>query len=79
MLRLAVPDTTWVVAIEEIHNIENEIWIIAVVSQNPDVMCAQVIATVQDSLKLAIPDLPLKYFVLGKTRNWENEESYTFI
>jgi hypothetical protein len=42
-------------------------------------MGAQVISTVQASLKLAAPDLPLRYFVVGKTWNWKNEEPYTFI
>ena len=78
-VRLAVPDTTWAVAIEEIHKIGNELWVIASVAQDPDMMGAQVITTVEDSLKLAAPDLPVKFFVIGKTWNWENEESYSFI
>jgi len=78
-VRLAVPDTTWAVAIDEVHKIGNELWVIAVVSQNPDVMGAQVITTVEDTLKLAAPDLPVQFFVIGKTWKWENEESYNFI
>ncbi len=78
-VRLAVPDTTWTVVIEEVHKIGNELWVIASVAQDPDMMGAQVITTVEDSLTLAAPDLPVKFFVIGKTWNWENEESYNFI
>jgi hypothetical protein len=42
-------------------------------------MGAQVISTVQASLKLIAPDLPTKYFIIGKSWGWKNEEPYTFI
>ena len=76
---LTVPDAAWTVAIEEVYKVENELWVISIVSRNPDVMGAQVISTVQASLKLAAPDLPLKYFVIGKAWGWKNKEPYTFI
>jgi hypothetical protein len=38
-----------------------------------------VISTVQDSLKLAVPDLPVKNYIIGKAWAWENTEPYTFI
>ena len=78
-VRLTVPDAAWAIAIDEVHCVGNELWIISTVSRNPDLMGAQVISTVQASLKLAVPDLPLRYFVIGKTWNWKNEEPYTFI
>jgi len=78
-VKLTVPDAAWAIAIDEVHRVENELWIISTVSRNPDLMGAQVISTVQASLKLAVPDLPLRYFVIGKTWNWKNEEPYTFI
>ena len=78
-VRLTVPDAAWAIAIDQVHRVGSEIWIIATVSRNPDLMGAQVISTVQASLKLAAPDLPLRYFVIGKTWNWKNEEPYTFI
>ena len=78
-VRLSVPDTTWTVVIDEVHKIGNELWVLASVSQKSHVMGAQVITTVEDSLKLTAPDLPVKYFLTGKTWNWENEEPYTFI
>lgn len=76
---LTVPDTAWTLAIEAVYHVENELWVIARVSRDPDLMGAQVITTVQASLRLAAPDLPVKYFVIGKTWNWENTEPYTFI
>lgn len=78
-VKLTVPDPTWTVAIDEVHRVGSELWVISTVSQNPDMMGAQVISTVQASLKLAAPDLPLKYFIIGKTWGWENQEPYTFI
>jgi len=42
-------------------------------------MVAQVISTVQASLKLDAPELPMKYFIIGKTWDWKNAEPYTFI
>jgi len=78
-VKLTVPDTTWTIAISEVHKVGNELWVISTVSQTPNIMGAQVICTVQASLKLAAPDLPVKMFIIGKTWNWENSEPYTFI
>jgi len=78
-VKMTVPDTAWTIAIDEVHKIGNELWVISIVSRNPDTMGAQVISTVQASLKLAAPDLPLKYFVIGKEWDWKNEAPYTFI
>lgn len=78
-VRLTVPDAAWTVVIEEVHRVGDELWVISLVSRNPDVMAAQVISTVQDSLKITVPDLPIKIFVIGKTWVWENTEPYTFI
>ena len=78
-VKLTVPDAAWTIAIDEVHKVGNEIWVIAIVSRNPDLMGAQVISTVQASLKLAVPGLPVKNFIIGKTWVWENTEPYTFI
>ena len=37
------------------------------------------ISTVQASLKLDAPELPMKYFIIGKTWDWKNAEPYTVI
>ena len=78
-VKLTVPDAAWTLTINEVHMVGNELWVISTVSQNPDLMGAQVISTVQASLRLEAPDLPMKYFIIGKTWNWKNEEPYTFI
>lgn len=78
-VKLTVPDTTWKIAIDEVYIVEKELWVISRVSQNPDMMGAQVISHIQDSIKLIVPDLLVKHFILGKSWQWENEEPYTFI
>lgn len=78
-VNMTVPDATWSIAIDEVHEVGNELWVISSVSQNPDVVGAQVISTVQASLTIPVPDLPIEHFILGKTWHWENEEPYTFI
>ena len=57
----------------------NSLIVISTVSQNKDMMGAQVISNIQASVKIKAPDLPLKIFILGKSWNWENDEPYTFI
>jgi hypothetical protein len=79
VVSLTVPDTTWTVAIDEVYRVGDELWVISTVSHDPHVMGAQVISTVQDSLRLTVPDLPVKFFITGKTWNWTNEEPYTFM
>jgi hypothetical protein len=74
-----VPDSTWAIAIDEAHEVKNEIWVISTVSHDPDMMGAQVISIVKASVKFTAPDLPVKHFVIGKTWGWKNEELYTFI
>lgn len=78
-VNLTVPDTTWQIAIDDVYIVGNELWVISSVSQNPDIMGAQVISIVQASVKIAVPDLPVKHFIIGKTWAWENTEPYTFI
>ena len=78
-VKLTVPDVTWTIAIHEVHKVGNELWVISTVSQNPDMMGSQVISTVQASLRLAVPDLPMKNFIIGKAWAWENTEPYTFL
>jgi len=78
-INLTVPDTTWQITIDDVYIVENELWVISTVSQNPDLMGAQVISKIQASVKLAAPDLPVKHFVLGKSWHWENDEPCIFI
>jgi len=77
--QLTVPDATWSIAIDEVYEVGDELWVISIVSQNPNMAGAQVISTLQASLTIAAPDLPVKHFIVGKTWHWTNEEPYTFI
>jgi len=42
-------------------------------------MAGQAISIVSDKIHMNLPDIPVKYFILGKTWNWENREPYNFI
>jgi len=78
-VRLKVPDATHIIAIDSVHEVNKEIWVVSTVSRDPDLMGAQVISTVTARVKVSVADLPVKHFVIGKTWNWKNEENYTFI
>ena len=78
-VKLTVPDTSWTISIQEVRQAGSELWVVSSVSQKPDAMGAQVISQVQDSIVIAVPDLPVKNFIVGKTWRWENTEPYTFI
>ena len=78
-VKLTVPDATWSIAIDAVYEVGGELWIVSIVSHNPDMAGVQMISTVQASLTIAAPDLPVKNFIVGKTWNWKNEEPYTFI
>ena len=78
-VKLTVPDATWSIAIDAVYEVGDELWVVSIVSPNPDMAGVQMISTVQASLTIAAPDLPVKNFIVGKTWNWKNEEPYTFI
>ena len=77
-LSLRVPSTNWSLDIQEIWQVENELWVIATLGTVGDAGGAA-ISIVTDSVEIIAEDLPIKYFILGKTWNWENQEPYTFI
>lgn len=41
---LTVPDSAWVISINEVHQVKDEIWVVSIVSRDPNVMGAQVIS-----------------------------------
>ena len=79
IVELTVPDVAWKITIDEVHRVGNELWVISTVSRDPDIMGAQVISKVKDSLVFEASDLPAKHFVIGKSWEWQNKESYRFI
>ena len=78
-VEVTVPESAWTIAIDEVHEVNNELWVVSTVSRDPNIMGAQVISLVRASVKLAVRDLPVKHFVLGKTWSWKSKEPYTFI
>lgn len=75
---LKVPDGGWSVSIEEIYQVDSELWVISGLSRREG-MAIQMICTASDTGVVMAPDLPIKHFILGKTWNWKNEEAYTFL
>mgnify|MGYP001193212370 CR=1 FL=1 len=78
-VELTFPDPEWTITIDEIQRVGNELWVISSVSRDQDMMGSQVISTIKASLRLEAPNLPLKYFVIGKSWEWQNQEPYSFI
>jgi len=76
---LKVPDGAWKLAIEEVRQVRKELWVLAAVSRDPDVMGISMITTLKAKMKVDAPDLPVKVFVAGKTWNWTGKEPYKFI
>jgi hypothetical protein len=78
-VKLSVPDSAWTVAVDKVYEMPDALWVISILARDPNLMGAQVISIVQDSVSIPAPDLPVKHFVMGKTWKWNNEEAYTFI
>ena len=78
-VKLTVPDATWSIAIDAVYEVGDELWVVSMVSQDADMVGAQVISTMQATVTIAAPDLPVAHFIMGKTWNWKNAEAYTFV
>ena len=78
-LKLMVPDTTWMFAIDEIYQVRQELWVVASVKQMGQAFGLMMITTLEDQVTVKAPALPVKYYILGKTWGWKNEEPYIFI
>ncbi|MBI4356749.1 MAG: hypothetical protein HY559_02575 [Gammaproteobacteria bacterium] len=79
-VELQAPDTTWGIEIQNVYQVNNELWVISALKQLPgEVLGAMVITPVFDQVVVPVSSETVKYFILGKTWNWENAEPYTFI
>jgi hypothetical protein len=76
---LTVPDLGWNLAIDEVYIVGGELWVIASVSRPPDLMAGQALKKARDTVTVEAPALPRKYFILGKTWDWDSEEPYKFL
>ena len=75
---LQVPDTAWKVTITEVRRVGDELWVVAQLTRAQGMLGAQMITEAADTVTVTAPAGPVKYFVLGKTWRWNNDEPYTF-
>ena len=71
---VTVPDSAWKLAIEGVYQTDKEVIVISKVSRAGDAIGLQVITTLSQKVLVAVPDLPVKRYVLGKTWGWENQD-----
>lgn len=76
-VKLQTPNPSWSISIDEIYQVKKEIWVISTLEQRTETAIT-VISSAQDKVKVKVPDLPVKHFVLGKTWNW-GDEPYEFL
>ncbi|MCP4107320.1 MAG: hypothetical protein GY749_17550 [Desulfobacteraceae bacterium] len=75
---VSVPDMGWKIKIQEIWQVEKELWVISVLNRSSD-MAAQMMTNVSDSVTAETPSFPVRHYVLGKTWKWKNKEPYVFL
>ncbi|MEM8549150.1 MAG: hypothetical protein AAGF10_00010 [Verrucomicrobiota bacterium] len=70
-LEMEVPTPAWTLSIDEVYLVGEELWAIATLKQKQGAMSPQVITQVEDSVIVkSVPNLPVTYYVLGKTFGW---------
>jgi len=77
-VKLKVPDMGWKILIKEIHQRDEALLVISSLTRHPG-PSGQAISTVSDRVRMELPDIPVRHFILGKTWTWENKEPYTYI
>jgi len=78
-IEITVPDPAWQVEIERIYEGESALHVVSRLRRDPNVMAAQVISTVSDSVEIpSRRNLPVEHYVLGRTWGWA-EEDYRFV
>lgn len=78
-VRMDTPHAGWQIHIAKVYRSADKLLVISELSQSGD-SAAQVITTVADSIEIPTDvDLPVQHYVLGKTWNWGDTGSYTFI
>ena len=77
-VQLTVPDGGWKVRIDRVYQTPTHLLAVSKLERNPG-LAIQVISQAKDSVKVKVPKLPVRYFVLGKTWNWPNQEPVTFL
>jgi hypothetical protein len=73
-VEVMTPDGAWEIKIEEIRQVQQELWVFARVVRPEGAIAAMMHSAASDQISGRFPDLPLKVFVVGKTWTWANEE-----
>ncbi len=79
-IRLDTPDAGWAIEIDKVYQTSESLVAIAQLKHSGD-MAATVISTVSTSVSIPATDdeLPVRYYILGKTWDWGIAPDYTFI
>lgn len=75
---VTVPDSLWSVSIDRVVQSDEQIAVIAQLKK-ADGMGMMVISQVSDAVSFKAKPLPIKYYIVGKTWNWESAEGYEFV
>lgn len=78
-VEVMTPDGAWEVTIEEIRQVQKELWVFAKVSRPEGAVGAMMQSAASDQVSGRFPDLPTKTFIVGKTWTWVNEESVQWL
>jgi hypothetical protein len=78
-VEVMTPDGAWELKIEEIRQVQGELWVFAKVDRPAGAIGAMMVSAASDQVSGRFPDLKIKTFVVGKTWTWANEEPVTFI
>ena len=73
MLDVRVPDGGWVISIEEVWRLEDQLVVVARANRPQNVLGAQMVCTMGDVVNGQFPDLPTQYVLLG--RNWNTAKT----
>ena len=76
-VQLKVPSSGWTIRITDVYEFEAEVWVAARLC--PAGFGVDVISTVRDSVTIPETTKDVKYFILGRTWNWDNSEPYEFV
>lgn len=77
-VRVTVPDSRWRIEIVKVIQSPTEIAVLCQLTQS-DGMGMMVISEVVDAVKFKSLDLPVQYYIQGKSWNWNNQEAYQFL
>jgi len=78
-VRVTVPDSAWKLVVEEVREVDGELWVVSRLSRDPDAFGAQVITELKALAPVDVAGRNVKSHVLGKTWNWDGDGSCIFI